>query len=153
MNTTSLSVVERTENLAVPYARWMIRRDLTEILKGEYLSLDPWAEETFLESLRQRNCIGMVAETREEVVAWGVYCLFPSHLHLMKLEGTMQGRMALLEKFRSKLRSGSRKWFSYNCHEEDLSTQQLLAHMGWQTAGVIRECFGSRDGYRFVVFA
>ncbi len=47
------------------HIRWMIRRDMPEVLQTEQESFDySWTEEDFLRCLRQRNCIGMVADIR-----------------------------------------------------------------------------------------
>lgn len=47
--------------------RWMIRRDMAEVLNIEHDSFEfPWTEEDFLGCLRQRNCIGMIAEGPDE---------------------------------------------------------------------------------------
>jgi len=44
------------------HIRWMIRRDMQEVLQAEQQCFDQsWTEEDFLRCLRQRNCIGMVA--------------------------------------------------------------------------------------------
>ena len=49
--------------------RWMIRRDMPEVLDIEQQSFEfAWTEEDFLCCLRQRNCIGMVAERQERQV-------------------------------------------------------------------------------------
>ena len=43
--------------------RWLIRRDMDDVLAIERASFQfPWTEEEFLCCLRQRNCIGTVAE-------------------------------------------------------------------------------------------
>lgn len=43
------------------HIRWMIRRDMPEVLHIEESGYAyPWGEEDFLTILRQRNCIGMV---------------------------------------------------------------------------------------------
>jgi len=43
------------------HIRWMIRRDMPEVLDIESGSFEfPWSEEDFIRCLRQRNCIGMV---------------------------------------------------------------------------------------------
>ena len=45
------------------HIRWMIRRDMPEVLQIEAESFEfPWVDEDFIRCLRQRNCIGMVAE-------------------------------------------------------------------------------------------
>jgi ribosomal protein S18 acetylase RimI-like enzyme len=56
------------------HIRWMIRRDFPEVLAIETESFRfPWLEEDFIRCLRQRNCIGMVAEHDERVVGFMVY--------------------------------------------------------------------------------
>src|SRR5690348_3144654 len=65
----------RTEKEQVRvHIRWMIRRDMPEVLQTEQHSFEfPWTEEDFLRCLRQRNCIGMVAEQGEKVVGFMIY--------------------------------------------------------------------------------
>ncbi len=47
------------------HIRWMIRRDMTEVLAIEDGSFEfPWTEDDFIRCLRQRNCSG--AELLEE---------------------------------------------------------------------------------------
>ena len=53
------------------HIRWMIRRDMPDVLRAERDSFEfSWTEEDFLKCLRQRNCIGMVAEHNEKVVGF-----------------------------------------------------------------------------------
>ena len=64
--------------------RWMIRRDMADVLRIERASFEQeWSEEDFLNCLRQRNCIGMVAEHDNEVVGFMVYGLHKSRLQIM----------------------------------------------------------------------
>src|SRR6516162_129139 len=66
------------------HIRWMIRRDMPEVLQTEQLSFEyPWTEEDFLRCLRQRNCIGMVAEQGEKVVGFMIYELHKNKLHIL----------------------------------------------------------------------
>ena len=66
------------------HIRWMIRRDMPEVLNAEQLSFAyAWAEEDFLRCLRQRNCIGMVAEQGERVVGFMIYELHKAKLHIL----------------------------------------------------------------------
>jgi len=57
----------RTEKEQVRvHIRWMIRRDMPEVMRTERASFEyAWTEDDFLRCLRQRNCIGMVAELGE----------------------------------------------------------------------------------------
>src|SRR5215213_10091464 len=66
------------------HIRWMIRRDMPEVLQTEQESFDySWTEEDFLRCLRQRNCIGMVAEQGERVVGFMIYELHKQKLHIL----------------------------------------------------------------------
>ena len=52
----------------------MIRRDMPEVLAIEGESFEfPWLEDDFIHCLRQRNCIGMVAEHEDRVVGFMIY--------------------------------------------------------------------------------
>ena len=64
--------------------RWMIRRDMPEVLRIENDSFEfNWTEEDFLACLRQRNCIGMVAEYDGRVVGFMIYELHKTRLHIL----------------------------------------------------------------------
>ncbi|MFO1095060.1 MAG: hypothetical protein U0992_17400 [Planctomycetaceae bacterium] len=64
--------------------RWLIRRDMPEVLKIERESFEfPWTDEDFMCCLRQRNCIGMVAEYDHQIVGFMVYELHKSRLHIL----------------------------------------------------------------------
>ena len=66
------------------HIRWMIRRDMPEVLAAELASFEyAWTEDDFLRCLRQRNCIGMVAETDEHVIGFMIYELHRSRLHIL----------------------------------------------------------------------
>ena len=61
---------EQTNGSGV-HVRWMIRRDMPEVLGIEQQAFEfPWSDEDFTRCLRQRNCIGMVAEITDSVVAF-----------------------------------------------------------------------------------
>ena len=48
------------------HIRWMIRRDMPDVLGIESNCFEfSWTEDDFIRCLRQRNCIGMVAEMAE----------------------------------------------------------------------------------------
>ena len=68
------------------HIRWMIRRDLPKVLAIEEDSFEfPWGEEDFIRHLRQRDCIGMVAEHDERIVGFMVYALHKRQLRLRNL--------------------------------------------------------------------
>jgi ribosomal-protein-alanine N-acetyltransferase len=81
------ATVSVTESLKQPLnvqIRWLIRRDMADVLRIEKQSFErPWTEEDFLCCLRQRNCIGMVAEHEHEIVGFMIYELHKSRLHIL----------------------------------------------------------------------
>src|SRR6187399_1104055 len=79
----STGQTQMKERLRV-HIRWMIRRDMAEVLRAENESFDySWTEDDFLRCLRQRNCIGMVAEHDERVVGFMIYELHKTKLHVL----------------------------------------------------------------------
>ena len=79
-----MSTVQSPKAQVRVHIRWMIRRDMPEVLAIEHASFDfPWCEEEFLRVLRQRNCIGMVAEVGEHVVGFMIYELHKNKLHVL----------------------------------------------------------------------
>ena len=66
------------------HIRWMIRRDMPEVLDIEKECFEfPWLEEDFVNCLRQRNCIGMVAEHDDRVVGFMIYELHKTRIHVL----------------------------------------------------------------------
>src|SRR6476660_3526776 len=80
-----MSSTGRTEKEQVRvHIRWMIRRDMPEVIQTEQESFEyAWTEEDFLRCLRQRNCIGMVAAQGEKVVGFMIYELHKAKLHIL----------------------------------------------------------------------
>src|SRR4029078_5241790 len=70
------------------HIRWMIRRDMPEVLAIEQECFEfPWSEDDFIRCLRQRNCIGMVAEQEDRVVGFMIYELHKTRIDLLNLAG------------------------------------------------------------------
>ena len=66
--------------------RWMVRRDFRDVLDIETWSFAfPWSEEDFSQSLRSRNCIGMVLAENDETVGFMIYELVKTRVRLLKL--------------------------------------------------------------------
>ena len=60
-----------SSSLLPVHIRWMIRRDMPSVLAIEQECFEfPWYEDDFVRCLRQRNCIGMVAELDDKVVGY-----------------------------------------------------------------------------------
>src|SRR5919197_1025838 len=66
------------------HIRWMIRRDMPEVMRTERASFEyAWTEDDFLRCLRQRNCIGMVAEHGDTIAGFMIYELHRTRLHVL----------------------------------------------------------------------
>ena len=89
--------------------RWMIRRDMPKVLDIENESFDnPWKEEDFIRCLRQRNCIGVVAECDNEIIGFSIYELHPNKLILVNLAVAKKHRRIgvgslMIQRLKSKL--------------------------------------------------
>jgi len=139
-----------------PHIRWMIRRDMPEVLQIETLCFDfPWREEDFLRNLQQRNVIGMVAEAGyDKILAFMMYELHKNKLHLIDFAVHPDFRLkgigtALIEKLKSKLSSYRRKTITIWVRESNLPMQLFLREMEFKAEFVHRNFFkdSDEDGY------
>src|SRR5215471_1645201 len=111
------------------HIRWMIRRDMPEVLAIEKQCFEfPWQDEDFIRCLRQRNCIGMVAEAGERVVGFMIYELHKSRLHILNFavhEGFRRRGVGcqMVAKLISKLSSHRRTRITLEVRETNLAAQ------------------------------
>jgi ribosomal-protein-alanine N-acetyltransferase len=71
---TELSSSRRHEQQIRVHLRWMIRRDMPEVLGIEARSFEyPWLKEDFVDRRRGLKCMGMVAEHGDSVVGFMIY--------------------------------------------------------------------------------
>jgi [ribosomal protein S18]-alanine N-acetyltransferase len=138
--------VEPKQQLRV-HIRWMIRRDMPEVLAIERESFEfPWFEEDFIRCLRQRNCIGMVAEHAEHVVGFMIYELHKTRLHILNFAvGTAVRRRdvgkQMIEKLVGKLSSQRRTRISLEVRETNLAAQVFFRHNGFRATSVLRNFY------------
>ncbi len=129
------------------HIRWMIRRDMPEVLAIEHASSDyPWCEEEFLRVLRQRNCIGMVAEFGERVVGFMIYELHKSKLQVLNFAVAPEFRRQgvghqMVAKLVGKLSSHRRTKIVLLCRETSLPAQLFFRVQGFLATEVLREYF------------
>lgn len=135
-----------TEQLRV-HIRWMIRRDMAEVLHTEQQSFEfAWTEEDFLRCLRQRNCIGMVAEQGEKVVGFMIYELHKAKLHILNFAvhpGCRRlgvGRQ-MVAKLISKLSSHRRTRITLEVRETNLAAQLFFRQQEFRAVRVLRRFY------------
>ncbi len=129
------------------HIRWMIRRDMPSVLSIEEASFEfPWSEEEFIRCLRQRNCIGMVAERDDEVVGFMIYELHKNRLHLLNFavdpacRRKLIGR-SMLDKLVSKLSQDRRNRIMLEVRETNLDAQLFFRHLGFRAISVLRDFY------------
>ena len=140
------------------HIRWMIRRDMPEVLAIEHASFEyPWCEEEFLRVLRQRNCIGMVAEYGERVVGFMIYELHKNKLHVLDFavhpDFRRQGvGRQMVAKLVGKLSSHRRTRIALSVRETNLSAQLFYRIQGFRALEVVREFYQDtgEDAYHMV---
>jgi GNAT superfamily N-acetyltransferase len=118
------------------HIRWTIRRDMPEVLAIEAASTrEPWKEcwdeGTFLRNLRQRNCIGMVAEAGERIVGFMVYELHRDRIEVLKFAVAPEFRRRdvgtqMLQNLVSRLSPERRKRVVFTVNDHDLDTHIFL---------------------------
>lgn len=136
------------------HIRWMIRRDMDEVLGIDYRCFpQPWHEEDFIKFLRQRNNIGMVADYADKVVGWMVYSLNKTNLDLARLAvhpGYQRRNIgsALIHKLKSKLHNHRQKLIT-TVRETNLPAQHFYSHNDLLAKKVLRNHYDEEDGYLF----
>lgn len=139
------------------HIRWMIRGDIAEVLKIEQSSFEfAWTEEDFLRILRQRNCIGMVAEQSEKIVGFMIYEFQATSIHVLNFAVSLEHRRKgigskLSEKLTHKLSAHRRPTITLNIRETNLTAQMFFRKMDFIAKSVIRGFYEDtgEDAYAF----
>ncbi|MCA9134198.1 MAG: ribosomal protein S18-alanine N-acetyltransferase [Planctomycetales bacterium] len=137
------------------HIRWMIRRDMPSVLAIEEASFEfPWSEEEFIRCLRQRNCIGMVAERDEQVVGFMIYELHKNRLHLLNFSVDPACRRdgigcSMVDKLSSKLSYERRNRITLEVRETNLAAQLFFRQLGFRAVSVLRDFYedSTEDAY------
>lgn len=144
----------QTDNKA--HVRWMIRRDMNDVLAIENQSYThAWTEDDFLRCLRQRNCIGMTAEQDDKIVGFAIYELRKSKVHVLNFAVAPFYRRAgvgtrIIAKLTEKLQQHQRSKLTLVVSERNLATQLWLRKRGFKAIKVLRDYYeetNGEDGY------
>ncbi|QDS90103.1 ribosomal-protein-alanine N-acetyltransferase [Rosistilla ulvae] len=137
------------------HIRWMIRRDMPSVLDIEAASFEfPWSEDEFIRCLRQRNCIGMVAEEDDRVVGFMIYELHKNRLHILNFAVNPEVRhrgvgQAMIGKLVGKLSHDRRNRIMLEVRETNLDAQLFFRNSGFKAVSVLRDFYDdtSEDAY------
>ncbi|MBX3441318.1 MAG: ribosomal protein S18-alanine N-acetyltransferase [Planctomyces sp.] len=124
--------------------RWLIRRDMPEVLQIEQGSFSTaWTDEDFLSCLRQRNCIGMVAEHNHQIVGFMIYELHKAKLHILNFAVAPEfrrmgvgGQMVL--RLIDKLSQQRRNEILLDLRESNLDAQLFFRTQGFRAVKIVR---------------
>lgn len=136
------------------HIRWMIRRDMEEVMQIEADAFEfPWSHDDLIRCLRQRNCIGMVAEICDvkssRVVGFMIYELHPQRLHVLNfavardVQGCGVGR-AMMDKLLSKLsppEQQRRSRILLEVRESNLAAQKFFKACGFRAVSILRDFY------------
>jgi ribosomal-protein-alanine N-acetyltransferase len=134
----------------------MIRRDMPEVMRTERASFEfSWTEDDFLRCLRQRNCIGMVAETGDAIIGFMIYELHKTRLHLLNfavhpsarrrgIGGLMVGKLVY------KLTSHRRQKITLAVRERNTAAQVFFRSHGFCATRVLHNYYedSGEDAYQ-----
>ncbi len=145
------------------HTRWMIRRDMPDVLVIEQASFKVAAtEEDYLQLLRQRDTIGMVAEVSETegIAGFFIYQQHKTRFHLLTLAVAPEYRRkgvgrAMVHKLIGKLGTHD---YNRSCRErvvlevceENLEGQLFFRAIGFKATKVLHDYYEDtdQDAYR-----
>lgn len=136
-----------TKEKSKVHIRWMIRRDMPEVLTTELASFEySWTEEDFLRCLRQRNCIGMVAETDDRVIGFMIYELHKTRLHVLNFAVHPAARKSgigamMVTKLVTKLTTHRRQKITLAVRERNLTAQMFFRGHDFRAVKVLRSYY------------
>lgn len=139
------------------HVRWMIRRDLPEVLEIESNCFEfPWLEEDFITCLQERNCIGMVAEYDENVVGYMIYELHKKHIHILNFAVSPDCQRQsvatqLINKLINKLSVARRTELRLEIRESNLVALSFFKKMGFKAVAIIHEFYEDTNDDAYIM--
>jgi ribosomal-protein-alanine N-acetyltransferase len=137
--------------------RWLIRRDMAEVLGIERASFEfTWTEEDFLCCLRQRNCIGMVAECDHEIMGFMIYELHKSKLRILNFATASTCRRQgvgrqMIRRLIDKLSQQRRQEIVVDVRETNLPAQLFFQSEQFRAVRVLRNYYDDSDEDAYVM--
>lgn len=140
-----------SETRKTTHIRWMIRRDMQEVMAIENECFaEPWSESDFVKMLRQRNVIGMVIELEEEIAGFMIYSLEKTELVIddvavhPKYQRQGLGKQ-MIQKLIGKLSEQRRSSLRAVLVDENQSGNDFFRAMGFKATRVLRSYYDHRS--------
>ncbi len=147
-----------TKGLKLPVQiRWLIRRDMADVLRIEGESFEfAWNEEDFLTCLRQRNCIGMVAEHDQKIVGFMIYELHKARLNILNFAVASEVRRQkvgeqMAQKLVDKLSQQRRNEILLEVRETNLPAQLFFKTRGFRAVSILKHHYDDTTEDAFVM--
>ena len=139
---------DATQTASQCHIRWMIRRDMPEVMAIKSL---PWTEDEFNRILRLRNHIGIVAEHEEKIAGFMIYGLYKTRIDIANFAVAADMRRCgigtqMAVKQVSKLSAQRRSSIGIVVPEPNLPAQLFFRSIGWMATEI------TDDGYLFEFF-
>lgn len=137
--------------------RWLIRCDMVDVLRIESASFDnPWIEDDFLNVLRQRNCIGMVAELAGRVVGFMIYELHKGNLEILDFAVDPRYRRQgvgrqMVDRLKAKLSQQGRTELRLLVRERNLVVQLFFRSQEFLAVDVLSNEYDDTDEDAYVM--
>lgn len=139
--------------------RWMIRRDMAEVLEIEHLCQrreDAWSEDEFLRNLRRSDCVGKIVEYHGQIVAFTVYENAKRSIEIFNLavhpSCWRRGFGSLLLDHVRRGLSLKRPVMSVEVPERQLAAQLFLRHHGFTMQLALKDDSGAFEDLYFFVY-
>lgn len=143
------------------YIRWMIRKDLDQVVAidgdsfafpwpaGDYENPPP--DPSFVHALRKRNSIGMVLDGGDRIAGFMIYDLHKHHIEIARFAVAADMRRtgvgtAMIEKLKAKLSDERRRRLVLDVDELNLPAQLFLRDCGFRCTQITP---GDAPRYRF----
>jgi len=142
-----MRIYQGNKTVINPQIRWLIRRDMGEVLDIEKEVAEvPWGEEEFLASMRRRNCIGMVAENDQYIKGFMIYELHKSKLRILNfaVDPDVQRKgigTQMVERLVDKLSQQRRREITIELRETNLPAQYFFKAQDFKAVQVARGYF------------
>lgn len=144
--------------------RWMLRRDMPQVMAIENAAFeDPWFEDDFTRSLRDRATMGLVAAACDRVVGFVVYRLHATRIQLLNLavdrDFLLRGiGQQMIAHLRKKLSRQRRTKIEAYVRDSNLPAHLFFRACGFRATSVIPGYWdlvdgSTEDAYRFVLRA
>ena len=145
-------------DLTVMHMRWMIRRDLREVVAiDEAAIVGNWTEGDYRACLRDRNTIGQVVEIADLVAGFIIYELHRNRLHITRIavdpafQVKAVGR-TMVERLINKLHEKRRTTLNAYVPERELDAQLFLKALGFKATATFDDYYGRDNAAYFFQF-